>query len=193
MRNILFLICSLLFACDGDIQQNELPINKYAYFDGNEKEIVDFDKYNATVLTYLSPECPLSENYTKTINDLEQTFQHNNIRFINVFAGKYYSRAAIDSFKIAYALTQSEIYDETFILAQTLNASVTPEVFVINAKGELVYAGAIDNWAVDLGQKRQVITAFYLNDVLGAIVNNTPIPYSKTTAVGCFIETKKSK
>ncbi len=193
MRNFLFIICSLLFACNGNVEQNKLLVAKYAYNDGSEKELIDFDKYTATVLTFLAPECPLSENYTKTINDLEQFNSNNNIRFINVFAGKYHSRAAIDSFKIVYGLTQNDIYDETFLLAQTLNATVTPEVFVINNKGELVYSGAIDNWAVDLGQKRQVITEFYLKDVLAAIVNHTAIPYSTTTAIGCFIETKKSK
>lgn len=193
MRNFLFIICSLLFACNGNVEQNKMLVIKYAYNDGSDNELNDFDKYTATVLTFLAPECPLSENYTKTLNDLEQLNSDNNIRFINVFAGRYHSRESIDSFKIAYALTQNVIYDETFLLAQTLNATVTPEVFVINSKGKLVYSGAIDNWAVDLGQKRQVITEFYLRDVLTAMINQASIPYAKTTPVGCFIETKKSK
>lgn len=61
--------------------------------------------------------------------------------------------------------------------------------FIFNTHGKLVYQGAIDNWAVDLGQKRQVITAFYVRDVLQAMIDDAPIPYTKTTAVGCFIET----
>jgi hypothetical protein len=52
----------------------------------------------------------------------------------------------------------------------------------------VVYSGAIDNWAVDLGQKRQVITEFYVRDVLQALIHQQTIPYAKTQAIGCFLE-----
>lgn len=65
------------------------------------------------------------------------------------------------------------------MLAKYLKATTTPEVFVLNNKGEVVYSGAIDNWAIDLGEKRQVITEFYLKDALNALLQNKKIAVKK--------------
>lgn len=142
----------------------------------------------ATVITFLGPECPLSENYTKTLNDLQTQFSAQHVRFIDVFPGTFYDEKAIDSFIQRYAV-QQEIYldkDQSFV--KRLQASITPETFIFDEHGKLVYSGAIDNWAVDLGVKRQVITEFYVRDVVQALIQKAPVPYTKSQAVGCFIE-----
>ncbi|MBK8343811.1 MAG: redoxin domain-containing protein [Bacteroidetes bacterium] len=185
MRNFFLIAVVLFFSCT-----NNQQTGNWKYYDGAEKEITEFDQYNATVITFLSPQCPLSENYTRTLNELENTFKIENVRFINVFPGKYYSRNTIDSFITNYNVTQSVLFDENFDLTNQLDAGITPESFIINKHGAVVYKGAIDNWAVDLGQKRQVITEFYVRDVLYALLNGSKLPYHKTTAVGCFIEKK---
>jgi hypothetical protein len=39
-------------------------------------------------------------------------------------------------------------------LSNYLQATVTPEVVLLNKKGELIYRGAIDDWVEKLGQKK---------------------------------------
>lgn len=141
-----------------------------------------------TVITFLGPECPLSENYTKTINDLQAQFAPQHIRFIDVFPGTFYSEHAIDSFITRYALKQEIYLDKQQDFVKRLQATITPETFIFDKNGKLVYSGAIDNWAVDLGVKRQVITEFYVRDVIQSLIDDMPAPYTKTQAVGCFIE-----
>lgn len=192
MRNVIIILFCFIVACNNKSEEKSIAATGWQYYDGTNHELNDFNSYKGTIITFLAPECPLSENYTKTINDLEQNFKTEGFRFINVFSGKYHSREAIDSFLTAYQVAQVAIFDETFSLAQWLQATVTPEVFVVDSMGKVVYSGAIDNWAVDLGQKRQVTTAFYVRDVLTAIKNGATIPYTKTTAIGCFMEMKKS-
>ena len=185
MRNIVLLFTILIFSCKPNKPVNE---QNWMYVDGTEKTISDFEKYTATVITFLSPECPLSENYTKTLNDLEMAFKGNHVRFLHVFSGTYYSRDTIQQFIKTYQVKQEFVIDEKYHLAKQLNATITPESFVVNASGDVVYSGAIDNWAVDLGQKRQVITEFYVRDVLRALIHQQTIPYAKTQAIGCFLE-----
>lgn len=152
------------------------------------KVLNDFTSYAATVVTFLGPECPLSENYTKTLNNLQKQFEPNKVRFVDVFSGTYYSEHAIDSFITLFDVQQPKYLDKDQTLTKKLQATITPECFIFDSNGKVVYSGAIDNWAVDLGQKRQVITEFYARDVLQALIEKKSIPYSKTQAVGCFIE-----
>ena len=109
MRNLFFITVVFIFSCTNNQQSGN-----WNYYDGEKKEITGFDQYNATVITFLSPQCPLSENYTRTLNELENTFKIENVRFINVFPGKYYSRTTIDSFIANYNVKQSVIFDENF-------------------------------------------------------------------------------
>lgn len=170
-------------------KQADAPITAEAENEKYLTSIDDFSSHPATVISFLGPECPLSENYTKTLNDLQEQFSDADVRFIAVFPGTHYSTAAIDSF-IAYYRVQQEVYlDKDFALVKKLQATVTPETCIFDHTGKVVYSGAIDNWAVDLGQKRQVITEFYVRDVLRSMLDHTPLPYQKTTPVGCIIET----
>jgi len=81
------------------------------------------------------------------------------------------------------------IVDKGFKLSKKFNATVTPEVFVLNEKDQVLYHGAIDNWFYKLGQNRIEITEHYLDDAVGQALNQQPIirPYIKP--IGCFIET----
>jgi len=150
--------------------------------------INNFSQYKATVVTFLSPECPLSESYTNTLNALDSTFGKDPIRFIHVFPGTWYEKHAIDSFITAFNVRAPYLLDTALLLVNAWKATITPETFIFDGRGALVYSGAIDNWAVDLGQKRSVITERYVQDVLLAIIENKKIPYRRTQAVGCFIE-----
>lgn len=188
MRLQLWLISGLLLfgACrprTADTQQNSTLKNGH-YLD----TISHLSSNIATVLTFLGPECPLSENYTKTLNDLQDQFSASGIRFIAIFPGTHYTESAIDSFMHVYHVQQEVYLDKDQSWVKRCHATITPETFIFDTDGKLVYSGAIDNWAVDLGQKRQVITEFYVRDVLEAMIAHQPVPYTKTQAVGCFIE-----
>lgn len=73
-------------------------------------------------------------------------------------------------------------------LANSLKATVTPEVFLIDAAGQLQYQGAIDNWFYELGKYRLNTTEQYLIDALTALNNGEQPPVRQTEAIGCFIQ-----
>ena len=180
------MICILLCGCRSPLEKiSSIPLTDFSNKEITLSEIPD---HKATVITFLSPECPLSENYTKTLNDIQLEFEEKGIDFINMFPGTYYSGEEIHTFVQTYKLKQNNLPDKKLLLVKYLKATTTPEVFVLNNKGVVVYSGAIDNWAIDLGEKRQVITEFYLKDALNAILQNRKVTISKTKAVGCFIE-----
>lgn len=141
------------------------------------------------VFIFMSPECPLSENYTKTIKDLSAQFAEKDIGFYFVFPGKFYPRPQIEVFIKRYQLPEQKIiYDPDYLFQKYFSATITPEVFLTDVTGTILYEGAIDNWAITLGNLRQVITEHYLADAIVSVLKNENIKTKKTRAVGCIIE-----
>ena len=48
-----------------------------------------------SLYVFLAPECPLSENYTLTINQLQAQFADSGLRFYAVISGQLFDSAAI--------------------------------------------------------------------------------------------------
>ncbi len=141
------------------------------------------------VFVFMSPECPLSENYSRTINELLKDYSNNKVRFYIVFPGKFYPRPQIEVFLKKYHLpTEMVIYDPDYLFKNYFSATITPEVFLTDVTGTILYQGAIDNWAITLGKQRQVITDHYVIDAVNSVLKNEKIKTKKTRAVGCIIE-----
>ena len=68
-----------------------------------------------------------------------------------------------------------------------VKATVTPEIIMVDNKGDLIYRGMIDNWFYALGKYRRVTTEFYLQDAIEAHFNNQQVAVQKTDPIGCFI------
>ena len=142
----------------------------------------------ATMIFFLSPECPLCENYALNMNKIYADSTYSDFCVYGVFPGDYYSRSKIKAYKIKYEIDMLFLLDPRYELTHELKAKVTPEVFVFNPSDDLVYNGAIDNWMVSLGKKRTKVTEHYLLNALSGLKNGQSISPSKTTPVGCFIE-----
>src|SRR5215467_9636145 len=81
------------------------PRNPVATFLQNKK---------AGVFVFLAPDCPLSQNYTLTLNNLEKEFNSDGVSFYGVFSGVGITRAAMDGFVATYHLSFPVILDEDF-------------------------------------------------------------------------------
>ncbi|NNC85719.1 MAG: redoxin domain-containing protein [Bacteroidia bacterium] len=189
MNRFAYLICAILLftsACKQPIELEgivlELEPPTYAQL-GNFL-INDTCK----VIVFFSPECPLSENYTLNINNLKAKYANRSIKLIGVVSGTSYSKEEIKSFTQKYKL-QFELFREPKgELAEVLDATITPECYVLNEYNDVVYHGAIDNWAIDLGKKRIKATEHYLDDAIQHVLNNKKLNTSFVEAVGCYIE-----
>ncbi|HMP94962.1 MAG TPA: hypothetical protein PKD90_18930, partial [Phnomibacter sp.] len=77
--------------------------------------------------------------------------------------------------------------DSSLMLTNMLQGRVTPEVFLFNTQGKLVYQGAIDNWMTDLGKKKPKANQHYLQQALEATVKGLPVKQPFQKAAGCRI------
>jgi hypothetical protein len=73
-------------------------------------------------------------------------------------------------------------------IAARYGATITPQVFVKNANGQVVYSGRIDNRAYEVGRQRKIVTSHDLSDFLDNMLAGNPQSFTQTKAIGCFIE-----
>jgi len=137
------------------------------------------------VYLFLSPECPLCQNYTRTLNLLEKQYG-GKVTFYGVIPGKTWKAADISAFKAKYHVSFSLQMDTDLHLTHALHATTTPEAILL-ADDSMVYEGAIDNWYKSLGRAGSRPTQNYLQDAIAAVLRHEAPPVRKTTPVGCLI------
>lgn len=169
----IFLVLTLPAACTG---RGPNPVTPF------------LEGKKAAVFVFLGTDCPLSQSYTPTLNELSKEFDGSGVRFVGVFPGPEPQQGADADFVKTYNLKFQTTTDPDFKLADFLHAVKTPEAFLVNSTAQTIYKGAIDDWAPELGLHRTVVTKHYLKDALNSMLTNNAVAIKETQAVGCFIE-----
>ena len=81
------------------------------------------------------------------------------------------------------------VYDASSDVARAFQAERTPEAFLFDASGKLVYHGAVD----DNGKAADQVTAHYLRDALDAVIAGQAVPTAETKALGCSIKFRMAR
>jgi AhpC/TSA family len=79
------------------------------------------------------------------------------------------------------------VVDATSDVARAFGASHTPEAFLFDASGKLVYHGAIDDNARDA----KAVKARWLADAVAAVATGKPVAMAETKALGCSIKLRE--
>jgi peroxiredoxin len=140
----------------------------------------------AKLYIFLLDDCNICQSYTLKINELYEQYSEC-VEFVGVFPNIASTPQEINDFKEKYSIKFELIEDFDKTLAKKLEASITPEVFLLNPLQEIIYQGRIDDEFVQVGKRRKHITSSDLKNALQAFQENLPIAVKKTQAVGCFI------
>lgn len=158
-----------------------------------QKEISGTPTKKLQVYFFLDPACPISQQYTVEIKRLNTLYQKEDIEMslIFPFSGQKNFKKSTKEFIITYQLKIPSKIDKNLEITNKLQATVTPEAFLIENETQILYHGAIDDWYYALGKNRKEATAHYLEDAIKAAIQNKPILKTYEKAVGCLIELGK--
>ena len=140
----------------------------------------------AVVLIFLRTDCPISNRYAPTIQQLSARYS-GQATFWLVYPDKKTSAAAIRKYLLDYGYKLPALRDPQGILVRQGRVQVTPEVAVFDARARLVYHGRIDNWYEDFGRSRSEPTTHDLDDAIRSTLSGRPPVAAVTEAVGCYI------
>lgn len=76
------------------------------------------------------------------------------------------------------------VVDATSDVARAFGATKTPEAFLFDASGKLVYHGAID----DNAKEPKKVKSRWLADAVAAVAAGKPVPVAQSKALGCTIK-----
>ena len=154
-----------------------------------DAEGTDFTLYKlseekqVTVVLFLATQCPVATDYTDRIVNLVKAYDEKNVQFIGINSNKQEKVAEILAYSKKHGFEFPVLKDPENKIADYFGARRTPEVFLLDAKRVLRYAGAIDN-------SRKEPTKHYLKDALDLVIGgkDIPKPSKKTRAIGCTIK-----
>jgi hypothetical protein len=138
------------------------------------------------VVIFISMDCPITLKYIPLLNQLHDMYK-GKIVFYGMIAGVSKS-AEVERFINEYQIPFPVLSDKNYKWTKRLEASVTPEIFLMDVSNSIKYQGAIDNWFYDLGKYRQETTENYLTDAIQSLLAGDSIKIAKTEAIGCPIQ-----
>ncbi len=156
--------------------------------DGQLFALAQLARHRASVILFLQPECPFCHTYARTFLHIDSLLRSKDIALVAVVAGTNFPKHEIEQYRTRYKFNFPILLDPDFSLTQALKASITPQVFLLNPKGEKIYHGQIDNWGYEIGKVRARPTEFYLLEAVEAFLAGKPQPRDSTQAVGCYIQ-----
>jgi peroxiredoxin len=194
MKTQVAVWCALLVAAsvfaDGVKLGDKAPMAdaKLKNVDGKDVTIAGVAGKNGTLVVFTCNHCPFAKAWEKRIAELGNAAGKEGIGVIAInsndpseYAEDSYEnmqkRAQAVGFEFPYAV------DTTSDVARAFGASRTPEVFLFDKDGKLIYHGAVDD-----NRDAPNVTQNYLKDALAAVAAGKPVTTSETKAVGCGIK-----
>jgi peroxiredoxin len=151
--------------------------------EGKSHALSSLEGKNGTVLIFVATKCPVSNAYNERMEKLAQDYKAKGINVVGINSNAAELGPEIKAHAATNKLTFPILKDTGNKIADQLGASVTPEVFFLDASNKLMYRGRIDN-ARDTSQ----VIANDLRDALDAALAGKPIAKTTATAFGCTIK-----
>jgi hypothetical protein len=120
---------------------------------------------HVTAYIFVGTTCPATNFYAGHLKELEQTYRTKGVDFVYLYPNANDTSDAKLAFHKEKQLGGRLIDDKGGQVARLFKAQRTTEVFVTNAKGIVVYHGAIDD-ARDPNSKKQQYLAPALDETL---------------------------
>lgn len=157
--------------------------------DGRDLALVDVAGAKGLLVVFTCNHCPWAKAWETRIVELGNASAKRGIGVVAVNANDpsdhkddafdgMVARARQRGFQFPY------VVDTGSQLAKAFGATRTPEAFLFDAQGKLVYHGTIDDNAEDAAAVKQP----YLRDALESVVAGADVVRKETKALGCSIK-----
>ena len=152
-------------------------------YNGKSHSLNDFKGSEATVVMFIATKCPVSNAYNSRMENLYNNYKDKGISFIAINSNKAEGVEEIKSHAKEHDLTFLILKDEQNKIADKFEASVTPEIYVLNSNYEVQYHGRIDD-----SREEDNVESKDLEKALNEILAGKKVSNSRTKAFGCSIK-----
>jgi peroxiredoxin len=146
-----------------------------------------------TLVVFTANGCPFAQAWEERIVNLGNTYGKKGVGVLLINSNNP-AASKSDTFELMQArakargMTFPYAVDPESTLAQAFGAAKTPEAYLFDKGGQLVYHGTIDDNHEDAAK----VTKPYLKDALDAVVAGKKPPAAETKSLGCGIKFPKT-
>ena len=152
-------------------------------YNGKSHSLSDYKNSEAIVLMFISTKCPVSNSYNEKMKELYDNYHSKDIEFIGINSNKTEDIDAIKEHAEGHNFKFTILKDWNNVIANKLDAQVTPEIYVLNSDLDVLYHGRIDD-ARGAGPAKNND----LKNALDEILSGKKVAVERTRAMGCTIK-----
>lgn len=188
---ILLIVMSFVCPCVAEILPKlevgtEAPKFTASDVEGKKHTLDQYLGEHLVVLMFLATECPVSNDYNERMAAIAARYAGKKVTFIGVNSNKQETVEEIKEHAAKNKFPFIILKDLDNVIADLYAAQVTPEAYVLDAKGILRYHGRIDD-----SRDPDDITSQDLSAALDAMLAGKDVPRAETKAFGCGIKRVK--
>ena len=172
-------------AADSDKKAPDFTLST---FDGKPVKLSDY-RGKTVVLEWMNFECPFSVYHyaTKpTMVELAKKYKDQNVVWLTINSTSHTTPQANLDFAKQYKIQSPILDDRSGKVGHAYGAATTPHIYIVNARGNIVYEGAIDN--APLGKVEGGEYVNYVDKALGEITGGKAVSTPKTKPYGCTVK-----
>ena len=158
-----------------------------ANYDGKTISLSDY-KGKIAVLEWLNYECPFVRYHyeeAKTMIKLIDKYKDKNVIWLAINSTGHLTTEKNKEFADKHKLGYPILDDRSGKTGRAYGAKTTPHMFIIDTKGVIAYAGAIDN--SPLGREKEGVIN-YVDKALTELTTGKSISISNTEPYGCSVK-----
>lgn len=177
MKNLVIAFIAICFSC------NSVSTSKYP----SKFEQKINEKPFSLVVSY-SIDCPVAQLYTSVLREIISNLPSDSFQCLLLKVN------ASENWDISE--NKFQIMDQDALkIAKVIGFTVFPEVAILDAKGKVLYKGAIDGRVKEIGNThfQPLPSEMYLKSALTQIRKHQKNEIPSTQAKGCFIEFDKKQ
>jgi hypothetical protein len=163
------------------LQNQPVSIQSEAVVRPGEKQLANEGK--GTAYFFLGSLCPCTDAHKHSIMELMSLAPKKGVKLVAVFPNKGESAELIEHFFKGIGFKLDYLVDSTNRLVKRFGAKKTPEVFLVDEKGRVVYSGPIDDSVENLGQIKNA----YLKNAVLDLAKGRPVSVPRAEGSGCWI------
>ena len=141
----------------------------------------------ATVLLFISTDCPISNRYAPDVRHLHDQYAENGVAFRLIYPNPADSVDEIRDHLKSFSYPGTALRDLHHDAVKRAGVTITPEAAVYDSHGHLAYRGRIDDRYSAVGIERATATRHDLQDAIAATIAGKPVTARFTQAVGCYV------
>ena len=197
MKNVLLVLCSMMFALHGQaavVVGKAAPEFSAKSSEGKEVKLSDY-KGKIVVLEWFNEGCPFVKKHyeSKNMQGLQKKYTGKGVVWLSVISSAKGKEGYSDAKKAEATRKKwnssatAVLLDEKGTVGKLYGAEATPHMFVIDAKGNLAYQGAIDSIpsaeASDIKDSKNFVAM-----ALDNVIAGKPANPDQTKAYGCSVK-----